>query len=378
MKIKKAKMLKAMTVLVVALTVITVGSFRIAINTSAAETVKSTSDAPENNGVIYVEYSNVTPADYWGKKAPEYTGVDSNGVGYFFGGWYTKSGNTYAPVETEDGLIGTVVAKFVPAQTMSVKCQNWAGTTAESDNVIIRVISATDNINYSKFGFAVSKIVKNEDGTRTETIFKDYMTETVYKKFNYYDSATDTEPESYEPSQLFGTAATRFTTCTVGKIPTAHHGTIICIKPFWETLDGVRVDGLAKFAHVEDGYMGYVNVPVNLNMLTSVNGAAAGILDVKSDQNLTFIGAEKGVEYGRVFDEMEYNVLYDGTIRCVGNTIDVEDKTAMDIFINLKFLRKESDKNAPIVGYTFTVDEEEFANNAETDLQEQDVWNVIY
>ena len=104
MKIKKAKMLKAMTVLVVALTVITVGSFRIAINTSAAETVKSTSDAPENNGVIYVEYSNVTPADYWGKKAPEYTGVDSNGVGYFFGGWYTKSGDTYAPVETKDGL----------------------------------------------------------------------------------------------------------------------------------------------------------------------------------------------------------------------------------------------------------------------------------
>lgn len=368
MKKHVLNILKTVTISAVAFAVIAVGTISSTIGTSAAEVVGT-----ETSGVIYVQYSNLKPEDYWGVKAPEYTEVDSNGVGYFFGGWYTKSGDTYKPVETEEGLTGTVVAKFVPAQTMSVKCQNWAGTNASSDDVIIRVISATDSTNYKQFGFQVSKIV---DGT--ETKFGDYLTDTVYKKFNYYESQEDTEPDTYVPSQLFGDAATRFTTCTVGKIPTEHHGTIICIKPFWDTLDGVRVYGLSKFAHVEDGYLGYVNVPVNLNILNGAQ-AAAGILSVSSDDNLEFLGLETGVEYGKVFDEMEFKLLSDGTIKCVGNTSDISDKTGIDIYVNLKF-KKDSTSDAPIANtfYTFSVTGENFSSSGENLLAEQDVWDIIY
>lgn len=369
------RILKIVTISVAAFAIVAVGTLNTTIGTSAAETVASKEDAPEGNGVIYVEYANIDYSEYWGVKAPEYSGVDSNGVGYFFGGWYTKNGNTYTPVADQSGLTGTVVAKFVPAQTMSVKCQNWAGTNASSDKVIIRVISATDNTNYSKFGFQVSKIKDGVEG-KLSTV----TTETVYKKFNYYESQEDQEPTPYTPSQLFGNAATRFTTCTVGKIPTGEHGTIICIKPFWDTLDGVRVYGLSKFAHVEDGYLGYVNVPVNLNILSKDNAAAAGILSVKSDDGLTFIGIEKGVERGKVFDEMEFNVLSDGTIKCVGNTGDISEKAAMDIYINLKFQRKDIDSDAPIANefYKFTVGEEDFCDIDENPLAKDDVWNIIY
>ena len=372
MKKHVLNILKAVTISVVAFAIVAVGTLSSTIGTSAAEVVGT-----ETSGVIYVQYNNLNPEDYWGVKAPEYTGVDSNDVGYFFGGWYTKNGETYTPVEDKSGLTGTVVAKFVPAQTMSVKCQNWAGTNASSDNVVIRVISATDNTNYSQFGFQVSKIV---DGN--ETKFNDYLTDTVYKRFNYYESQDDAEPDTYVPSQLFGDAATRFTTCTVGKIPTAHHGTIICIKPFWDTLDGVRVYGLSKFAHVEDGYLYYVNVPVNLNILNKDNPAAAGRLNVKSVDGLEFLGAEEGIEYGKVFNEMEFNVLDNGTIRCIGDTSDLTNKDEMDIFVNLRFKRKpvDSGNDAPIAEnfYKFTVDQEDFCDADEVLFEGENVWSIIY
>lgn len=376
MKSKTLKMLKTVTVLVVAFAIVATGALSTTFGASAADTV---TESPEKNGVVYVQYGSLDPAEYWGVKAPEYTGVNANnGVGYLFGGWYTKDGDTYTPVEDASGLVGTIVAKFVPAQTMSVKCQNWAGTDVNSDDVIVRVISATDNINYKQFGFTVSKIVDGVEG-KLSTV----TTDTVYKRFNYYDSEVDTTPDIYEPSELFGPAANRFTTCTVGKIPTEHHGTIICIKPFWVTLDGVTVNGLSKFAHVEDGYLGYVNVPVNLNILTANNGAAAGRLNVTAPagSGLTFIGAEEGIEYGKIFNEMEFNVLSDGTIRCVGNTSDLSDKTEMDVYVNLKFQRTQTN-DAPEKGvfYTFSVTGEDFCDayeNTFTD-EEDNVWNVIY
>lgn len=381
MRMKALRILKTVTVSAVALVMIVSGTLHTTIGVSAAETVKSTSNASDGSGVIYVEYSDVNPQDYWGKKAPKYSGVDDeNGVGYFFGGWYTKNGDVYKPVESEDGLIGTVVAKFVPAQTMSVKCQNWAGTDVNSNAVIVRVISATDSKNYEKFGFVISKI---KDGTKT--LLKTYETEEVYKTFNYYESKEDTEPTPYKPADLFGTAASHFTTCTVGRITKADHGTIVCIKPFWVTLDGIEVYGLSKFAHVEDGYLHYVNVPVNLNILSEGKGAAVGILKVTAPEGLKFIEAEDKVrvERGQVFEEMEFNVLDERTIRCIGDSTDLEDKEEMDVFVNLRFERTTSvDNDAPVAEefYKFTVDEEDFSNAEEKLFEDDDldVWNIIY
>lgn len=390
MKKNLSKIMKTIALSVVAVAVVVVGSFGLPTGANASDTTVASTEA---SGVIYVQYSE--DFDYASclnnDVAPEYTGVDADGVGYFFGGWYAKNGNTYTAIRDTDGLNVAkadsnvvIVAKFVPAQTLSVKCQNWAGTNAESNAVIVRVISAVDSTNYSNYGFVVSRI----DEKGVETSLGTYISEDsddVYSKFNYYAKATDTTPtETYVPSDLFGSAANHFTTCTVGKIPVGAHGTIICIKPFWKTLDGTTVYGLSKFAHVEDGYLGYVNVPVNLNILNANNGAAAGMLSVKSEEGLTFLSAE--TEDGKVFDEMEFHVTEDSDgntiIKCVGNTSVVSEETEkkeMDVYINLKFQREQTN-DAPEKGvfYKFSVTDEEFCDSQENFIEEDDVWNIMY
>ena len=372
---KALKSMRVIALSVTAVVLVIVGSLGVGVGANASKTTETT------DVVKYVEYSGDITSYLDSNTAPEYLGDDANGFGYLFGGWYdmTVDGETkkYSPITdttTYATRKGIVVAKFVPAQTLSVKCQNWAGTEKGDNNVIVRVISAVDSTNYSGYGFEISRIA---DGV--EKALGTYEAEEVYSKFNYYDTAEDTEPDTYVPSQIFGKAAEKYISCTVGYIPAEHHSTIINIKPYWITLDGTTVYGLSKFAHVEDGYLGYVNVPINLNILSADNASSAGILSVKSDDGLTFVGTDE-IECGKVFDEMEFNVLSDGTIKCAGNTSDISEKNEMDIYINLKFLRKDIDTDAPIANefYTFTVTGEDFCNGNEVFLEEMDVWNVIY
>lgn len=276
MKNRVLKSVRVITLSVAAVVMVVVGSLSAGVGANASKTME------ETDVVKYVEYSEDITSYLDNNKAPEYTGADA-GFGYLFGGWYDKNGDTYTAIKDITDLenkTGTVVAKFVPAQTLSVKCQNWAGTKEGAEDVIVRAISAVDSTNYSGYGFKID----------------------------------------------------------------------------------------------------YVNVPVNLNILSKNNKAAAGILSVKSDDNLKFVGAEKGVECGKVFDEMEFNVLSDGTIKCVGNTSDISEKEEMDIYINLKFQRKDTDSEAPIANefYTFTVGGEEFCDKNEKLLENDDVWNIIY
>ena len=380
MKNKVLKNVRVIALSVAAVAMVVAGILGTGIGANA------TKPLDETDVVKYVEYDGNITSYLDNNTAPEYTGDDANGFGYLFGGWYdmTVDGETkiYSPIadtEAYNAIKGTVVAKFVPAQTLSVKCQNWAGTEEGDSDVIVRVISAADSTNYSNFGFIVSRI--DEDGNETVLREEPFTTTDVYSKFNYYADAEAAEPAAtFEPSDLFGKAAEHFTTCTVGKIPATAHGTIICIKPFWVTLDGTTVYGLSKFAHVEDGYLYYVNVPVNLNILNAENGAAAGRLNVTSDDGLTFVGAEEGIEFGKVFDEMEFNVLDDGTIRCIGDTSDLTDKNEMDVYVNLRFKRTDADSDKPVAQnfYTFTVDEEDFSSADETLFEGEDVWNIIY
>lgn len=378
---KLYKKVKRVVSIVVAVSIVTVCG--ISLSTKAeASGITETTDA--EGGIKYVQYSNDFNYQYYldSDTAPTYTAVDTNGVGYLFGGWYDKVDNSYSPIADTNALNnkkGVVVAKFVPAQTMSVKCQNWAGTNSSSDGVLVRVISGTDSKNYSNYGFIISRI--DENGNETVLTQEPFVSKEVYSKFDYYDSLEDDEPDTYLPSQLFGNAAKHFVSCTVGRIPQSAHGTIICIKPFWDTLDGTRVYGLNKFAHVEDGYLGYVNVPVNLNILSTDNDAAAGFLSVEcKSEGLTFLGLEDGVENGKVFDEMEVYVTSDGLIKCVGNTSDVSDKDTNDIYINLRFERNnfnESNQKPDTTFLKFAVENEDFCDSFENDTT-ADVWNIIY
>lgn len=375
------KIMKIVVSSIVAIAIVITGNVFFSIGAKASEVT----EGETISSVQYLAYgSDFDYASYLdGDKAPTYKGEDTEGFGYLFGGWYIKNGDTYTAITDTAELPtdkSTVVAKFVPSQVLSVKCQNWAGTKAGSDQVLIRVISAVDTKSYSEYGFVISKIVNGE-----ETQLGTYKKEEVYTKFNYYKNSTDNAPSAtYAPNDLFGNDAGYFISCLVGYIGAESHGEILCIKPYWKTLDGTTVYGLSKFAHVEDGYLGYVNVPVNLNILSADKGAAAGLLSVKcKSEGLTFLGEEKGIEYGKVFDEMAVNVTSDGTIKCVGNTIDAKDKTSNDIYVNLKFQRNDFDADNYTPDKTFfefTVEGEEFCNSDEKlfTVNEANVWNIKY
>lgn len=609
------KNMKSIMLFIWVVSIVLAGCLQTSIGVQASS-VPDTSQT--NSGVLYVQYENYTVNDYEeylnDNKAPLYDGVDEDGVGYLFGGWYDKQDSGYVAIKDTsdlDNIQGDIVAKFVPAQTLSVKCQNWAGTNEDSNDVVVRVISALDTTNYSQYGFVVSKIVNGtetlltkkcevinpiakyefqdaenpgkdtmgnydlitrvSDGLETGSVtvsngiaafngtaglipasneadisedlqsftvvfeiqapetpaadwatpigfgwndwtatkwgnfqlaggsdllrftthsdgnesaywgkelsrisssqystvilsakqggkmviyvdgvqryshdlpadysladsdmrfalggsscwgnvyhtfsgsladvrvydfafgeeqihqylangdvydeqIEPFISKDVYSRFNYYQSTTDTDPDVYSPKDLFGAAAEHFITCTVGYISKEAHNAIICIKPFWDTLDGTRVYGLSKYAHVEDGYKGYVNVPVNLNILNEDTVAAAGYLTITSrTEGLTFLGIENGVEYGKVFDEMECSIV-DGVIKCVGNTSDVSDIKNNDIYINLKFQRDNFDCNNPTVDttfYRFNVENEKFCSSEEEviDSEKSNVWNVKY
>lgn len=335
-------------------------------------------ESPADSTVKYVEYTSY--AEYKvdnteDKLVPEYSEA-----GYVFGGWFTKAGDKYSPIAKMSTQEGTIYAKFVPASVLSVKCQNIAGTTEGSQDTTMKVVSALDTLNYQSYGFEMDVIKLNAENTyagQTEIQYK-YDLKNAYTAFNVYKDAEGTElAYRYTPNQLFGKAAQYFTTHGVKTIPNGSFGAIVCIKPYWKTIDGTEVYGLTKYAHVEDGFVKegyrYVNVPVNLREVAN-GGVAAGVLNVNYDKN-TFI-LDK-VEGGRYFEEMAW--ADKGTsVKMVGNLTNIStDKNVDDIYANIRFKVSESDAYKVLTGYTFTVDGEDFSNSAETQTT-PDVWNVLY
>lgn len=378
------KLMKKATSLIVAIAVVLAGSFMMDNEAKAADEVKN------EKGVVYQEFSDY--AKYIGTSIPEYDSTGNDGYGYVFGGWFKSTdGNTYIPIATaEEGNGSTVYAKFVPAYVLSVKCQNKAGTTQETESTNLKVISSVDSVNYEKYGFELSIITLDENGNLSnKSVFSsdEDVSDMVYEKFKVYDTEADGTLKlqaTKVPSEVFGDASAYFTTWQVTSIPKSAYGTIICVKPYWVTKDSMKVYGLTKYAHVEDGLLHtdsdgttyrYVNVPVNIRDTKAV---AAGMLSVDYSDGAGFELYE--VEGGVVFEEMAW--ADKGTsVKLVGNVKNIENnKQLNDIYANLRFKVQSISASDFSNGYSFAVTGEEFSDNAETQYTSTayDVWNVKY
>ena len=383
MKKRIIKLMKRTVSSIVAIAVILAGSFLMDTEVKAIDEVKN------DKGIVYKEFTDY--ADYVGKKIPNYTGDDTEGYGYVFGGWFKNTdGKTYTPIATSsEGSGSTVYAKFVPAYVLSVKCQNKAGTTVDTESTSLKVVSSVDSVNYKNYGFELSIITLDKNGNLTnKSVFssEEDISDKVYEKFKIYDTATDGTLKlqaTKAPSDVFGDASAYFTTWSVTGIPKSSYGTIIGVKPYWVTKDGMTVEGLTKYVHVEDGLLHgsgddtyrYVNVPVNIRDTMAV---AAGILKVNYSSCTDFELSE--VEGGVVFEEMTWSD--NGTsVKLVGNVRDfTSNKTANDIYANLRFKVPSSSASDFSTGYSFAVTDEDFSDNTESQYtnSEYDVWNVKY
>ena len=144
-------------------------------------------------------------------------------------------------------------------------------------------------------------------------------------------------------------------------------------------MDGVKVYGLSRYMHVQDGYLNYINVPVNLHNAEDV---AAGMLKFKYDTSkYQLVSEEAGIECGRMFEELTTMERTKGVIECVANASKAEDRRSNTLYVNFRLKPVEGQEG--IVGdgintYNFDVYDEIFANynEEEFDGNAYDVWKI--
>ena len=305
-------------------------------------------------------------ADYW-KKDSKTAPVKA---GYVFGGWYSKEQEgaylTESAIDTDgDGTIdfaGTAYAKFVPAQVLSVKAQNMAGTKEDTTKTSVRVISSMDSQDYQRAGFDIWLANKTQ-------LFKDKNTKTpletakIYKGLMVGDKPVDAET-------IFGGVSRFVSVWQLTNIGQSNYGKIIYVRPYWITMDGTKVEGLAKYVHIEDEYKGYISVPVNL---LDKEAVAAGAVNMTYENTSNEALELVGFEAGRMLPEMDYS--YDEAskmIKMVGNAAAVDQyENAESLYANVRFKK-------PAAAARFYMNLVKFCDWGEKDVSLNKVWDVKY
>lgn len=345
-----------------------------------AEAAEIEGTVTTDKGIKYVPYDM---SEYWSslqKVAPE---MDD----YVFGGWYTKNEEVFIAIKEADvtvnqetgksNLTGTY-AKFVKAEVLSVKSQVDVDTETNglqrTENASIRLISGLDSKDYQKVGFKVllankQPVYKDNDDVKKEPL------ETTRVYTGLKKSVSDSNV--VEPSALFGEQAGFLSVWRLDNIIKENDSKIINVTPYWITLDGTKVEGLPKYVHVEDSYMGYISVPINLKTAQKV---AAGSMTLTYPTGLDLV--EEKVEFDGVFPttEMAFKDNGDGSIKLVGNAEDVDvEVDANGIYANLRFLVGTSGyqgvENSDFL--TFTISNEHFVDWDEGDVS-VNVWDIKY
>lgn len=273
--------------------------------------------------------------DYWSeasKKAPVKKG-------YVFGGWYTEQDGEKIALKEADLDNETVAeldayAKFVPDSVLCIKTQ--VSNTYEQDSKTrrsIRLLSTVDDTKYQEVGFLYALGESAETKMPMEKVY------TAVKK-----SKTDTT--TIEP-EIFSTVSQYFMAMDINKISETNWSNIAYARPYWITLDGTEVKGLARNNRVEDNDAtgtDYTSVPINL--LTDgkkMPSIAAGTfvfdygnygLEIATDDSGNYL-----IDTGRIFEEMSYTVNeLTKTITFVGNGETVDKKIIGDgLFANIRF-----------------------------------------
>lgn len=371
--------------------------------------------------VIYQPYDDVNDVEAYmaAKAAPTYIAKEGTNItdsyGYLFGGWFTEvtvEGVTkYKPIKSLEELNEAETnntgyfAKFVPAYILSVKCQNDFGTVGDTPQTEMRIVAGVDSTNYARVGFEIKAATFETNGDLKQVGTKAIIGESkndnnekiLWEKLVVY-SDEDTY-NKHTPKSVLGEAGKYFMGYRLSVSKKNYAGTFV-IRPFWETYDGVVVYGLTKYAHIEDGINGYINIPVNLK---NENKVAAGVVEfdwsVLKSAGYEYMSAE----CGKSFKTQKVNSdVTDGDksiIRCLVMSDITSDNQGVDvdsddIYINLRFKKGEAAIPKAFDGtfYHFAVNKEDFSDMSENVYQESisdsdvnkniitlyDVWNIQY
>ena len=275
--------------------------------------------------------------DYWSednKKVPVKEG-------YIFGGWHTKVDEDKYVALKESELSDEAVleieayAKFVPDTVLSVKTQ--VSETYEQDGKTrraVRLLSTVDGSDYQKVGFKYMLGSGKEQNMEMKKVY------TAIQK-----SKSDT---NLIYPNVFSGVSQYFIAMDVNKISEINWSNAIYARPYWVTMDGTEVNGLARNNRVEDNDSSdedYTSISINLltDGCKKASIAAGTLVFDYSDFGLELAKDTNGkflIDNGRVFDEMSYSVNETTrTITFVSNGSTVNEKIIGDgLFANIRFV----------------------------------------
>ena len=278
--------------------------------------------------------------------------------GFVFGGWYVKNDEKDVPLKEADLVNGginnytnTAYAKFVPAEVLSIKTQAALGEIGGLSS--LRILSTVDSLNYQEVGFEYKLGNKDEAQTGKGNIAK--ITK-VYSAIKPYRDATD--EDLLKPGEKFVKDVSQyFIAADVSKI--RNEDRIIYARPFWVTMDGTEVMGLARNDRIEDKRNGYTSVGINLLPQLSEGKlamVAAGKIQISYNHEAFDVVetpdiAEPDTKGGKyLFSEMDCHVDKEaGTITFAGNAPTVNTNLLADgLFANVRFVRKVKNSDATL------------------------------
>lgn len=299
--------------------------------------------------------------------------------GYLFGGWYKDASGTQ-PLKENDAndYSDPVYAKFVPSYVLSVKAQIDENTKQANDgnNASIRIITGADSLQYQYIGAQILL------GNRIDTNAPERTA--VYKNLLM---SKDEGASKVSAKDLFGPEAEYLCAWNIVDIYDINDDSIIYVRPYWITMDGTKVYGLAKYVHVEDGYLNYVSVPINM-----MSGSQAAACVMTMNYNNTYLTDEVIMEKGRVFDDAVECSAANGTIKVVGNGATAgEYKSGETLLANVRFKLKDgtklyiessTDSKQQVRGdagfLNFTITNTDFSDWNEQAVTNPGVWDIKY
>ena len=362
-RIKVSNMAKKVTVSFLAAVTLMAGIAVPSVTADAAAYGTEGTDSYADE-ILYDNTYNIN--NYWSSKTAPVK------EGYVFGGWYADDKGATPLREESAATATTAYAKFVPAYVLSVKAQvSYAKTDGKSS---IRLVSSVDSDQYAKVGFDVLLANRVDVATSKGKL----ETTTVYGKLQV--KVSDTKTEEYEANQVFGLQAKKFSVWRLDGFADSRNSMIVNVTPYWITLDGTKVEGIAKYVHVEDGEKGYISVPVHVQ---DDKALAAGVLTMSYPDSLEV----KDVEFCNVDGalvpktELDYSDDGAGTITFVANAANVDENFATDgIYANVRFTVKSGSTYEGVgsgVFLPFEVTASHFSNWNEEQVNIQ-AWDVQY
>ena len=331
------------------------GFLVVALAISGIVAVPKNVEAANATSVYYDDEREYNISNYWSEDIKKVPMKD----GYVFGGWFVYDGQKYVALEEEDLTNDTLssieaVAKFVPADVLSVKTQLATEETDGVEKAFLRLLSTTDSRDYKEVGFEYqlgSKAIVKKDMYTIYTAIKPSKTSSqiLYPDSSFVDGASE-----------------YFIALDVNNISNKNYAKIVYARAYWVTKDGTTVMGLARNNRVEDKIVD--------DLQNKKEYFSAGITLLSDDYNPSMVAAGKVVmkynatdydvyqiDAGRVLSAMRWYVdKANNTITFVGNAETVNTNEETDgLFANVRFVKSSNKTDATL---DFEVESTAFCN----------------